>query len=127
VSRHLALAAAALWLAGCGSSAEPDGRLVLRVVDAEGRSVPARVELLDAQGEAHVPPQALPLHFQCSFAPPPAWAEFLVRSDRIENPHTGTEQFYLAGDAALDLPPGRYRLRAFRGPERLQRLLPPDA
>lgn len=106
----------ALLLASCAEPAT--GRLVLRVLDGPGGPpVPSRVELLDAEGTAWVPGEALLLSFECGAAPPPDWAAGMVRSDRIAYGPAGTDQFYLDGEAAIDLPPGRYRLRVFRGIE----------
>ncbi len=114
--RKLAVPLVALLLACTEPPAT--GRLAIRVLDGEGGPpVPARLELLDARGTAWVSPDALPLTFECFMAPPAAWAESMIRSDRIPNGPTGTDQFYLTGEGALDLPPGRYRLRVFRGPE----------
>ena len=112
-----ALMALALLIAACSEPAT--GRLAIRVVDGPGgQPVPARLELLDARGTAWVPPQALPLRFECFMAPLPDWAaEFVTLSDRIDNRPEGTEQFYLDGTGAMDLPAGHYRLRAFRGIE----------
>ena len=116
--RGRALLALAL-LGGLACSPTPrQGSLRLRVVDAaSGEVVPARVEVLDAAGEAQVPDSAIPLRFECFAAPPPPPLAFLVESDRIENRHTGTTQFYLDAPAELRLRPGRVRLRAFRGIE----------
>jgi hypothetical protein len=74
----------AALLLGC--AAEP-GRLTPAVVDAAtGEVTPARVEILTEDGKPRVPPQALTITLQCITAPPPEWAEWLVRSDRIRNP-----------------------------------------
>jgi hypothetical protein len=104
-------------LLACGE--EPAGRLEIRVIDpALGGTVPARLELVDEQGEAWVAEEAVRLSFECIAAPFPDWAaELLTYSDRIENPHTGTTQFYIEGSATLELPPGRYNLRVFKGIE----------
>ncbi len=111
--------AALVALASCLACAPaPSGTLALSVVDAEtGAPTPARVELLDERGKAHVPPTALSLTLECFVAPLPEWARGLTRSDRIDNPHTGTTQFYAAQPLRMELPPGRYRVRAFKGIE----------
>jgi hypothetical protein len=110
------MAAAVLFLACSG---DPAGRLEFRVVEgARGAAVPARVELLDEAGRPWVPEGALPLRFECVAAPLPDWAAGILSiSQHLENPHTGTTQFYVDGTASLELPPGRYRLRVFKGIE----------
>jgi hypothetical protein len=101
--------------AACG--ADETGTLQLRILD-DGREVPARVEVLDALGAAFAASDALLLHFECEVAPLPEWLRGPISSsDRLHNKATGTEQFYTAGAARLELPPGRYRVRAFKGIE----------
>ncbi len=93
------------------------GILQLRILDA-GFEVPARVEVLDALGNAFAASDALLLHFECEVAPLPEWLRGPISSsDRLHNKRTGTDQFYTAGTARLELPPGRYRVRAFKGIE----------
>ncbi len=93
------------------------GILQLRILE-DGREVPARVEVLDARGAAFAASDALLLHFECEVAPLPEWLRGPVSSsDRLFNRATGTEQFYSAGKAQLELQPGRYRVRAFKGIE----------
>ena len=101
--------------AACG--ADETGTLQLRILE-NGREVPARVEVLDALGAAFAASDALLLHFECEVAPLPEWLRGRISSsDRLHNKATGTEQFYTAGAARLELPPGRYRVRAFKGIE----------
>jgi hypothetical protein len=111
------LLAGAFLLIACGEG--PSGTLQVRIVDpALEKAVPARLEVVDEEGEAWVADEAVRLSFECIAAPLPDWAaDFLTYSDRIENPHTGTTQFYVEGTASLELPPGRYRLRVFKGIE----------
>lgn len=98
--------------------APPSGHLSVRVVDGPGGPVtPARIELLDAAGGAHVPDSALRLTLQCLLAPPPAWAQGWVETQAIDDPHAGTRQFYVDAPFEIELPPGRYSLRAFKGIE----------
>lgn len=97
----------------------PTGRLMVRIVDGpDGEPTPARIELLDAEGEAHVPESALRLTLQCATAPPAAWAQGFVDAQAIDDPHTGTRQFYVDAPFTLELPAGPYSLRAFKGIER---------
>ena len=115
--RRWGIGLAALLLS-CGADPE-DARLSLEVLDAAtGAPLAARIELLDADGEAWVPAQALPLRFECFAAPLPDWAAgFVSLSDRIAHQPSGTDQFYLDGEGTVALPAGTYRLRAFRGIE----------
>ena len=111
---HL-LALALLLLTACGSS--DTGTLRIRTL-AEGAEVPARLEVLDAGGAAYAAGDALTLHFECEVAPLPEWLRSRISaSDRLLNRETGTEQFYSAGRTHLEVPPGRYRIRGFKGIE----------
>lgn len=84
---------------------------------ADGATTPARVELLDAAGQASIPDDALPVVLECLQTPPPEWLRPLITSREVANPYTGTTQFYVAGHTALDLPSGTYQLRIFKGNE----------
>jgi hypothetical protein len=118
IMRPFTVIALALALLSLACAEPPDGRLEIRIVDgAGGKLVPARVELLDQAGKPWVPVHALPLRFECIAAPPSEWAEGMVLSDTIPFQPAGAEHFYIEGEAALSLPPGRYRLRVFRGIE----------
>jgi hypothetical protein len=98
-------------------AADETGTLQLRILEG-GREVPARVEVLDALGAAFAASDALRLHFECEVAPLPEWLRGSISSsDRLHNKRTGTEQFYTAGAARIELPPGRYRVRVFKGVE----------
>jgi len=107
----------AAWLAACSEPAT--GTLQVRTLDAAlGVPIPARLEVSDEQGRGWVADDAIPLRFECILQPLPDWAAERVSISReLPNPHTGTTQFYADGGARLDLPAGRYRLRAFRGIE----------
>ncbi len=104
----------AAWVVSCSPS--PAGHLDLRVLDA-GQATPARIELLDASGTAWIPSDAMKVTLECFAAPKPAWLQPLVAFNEIENIYTGTTQFYSAGHSAIDLPPGDYSLRVFKGNE----------
>jgi len=99
----------------------PSGTLVLRITDGDtGEVTPARVEIRNAEGEPVVAPDALTVTQACLLPPFPEWAEpaeALRRAPHIDNPHTGTRQFYLARPSTVPLPPGRYRMRVFKGIE----------
>jgi hypothetical protein len=91
---------------------------VLRVVQADsGEATPARIEVVDSSGNTHVAPGALPLTLECEVAPLPGWAAWLTASKQIENPHTGTTQFYADGSIELPLRPGRYHVTVYKGIE----------
>ncbi len=104
--------------------------LELSVVDGStGQPIPARLELLAENGKTVVPDDgAVPIAADCGLSPlqswivnwVPAFAPLQVawgRTPKFRNPYTETDQFYLDGSATLRLPPGRYRVRAYRGPE----------
>lgn len=112
-----ALPLVAAALVACSEPAT--GTLHVRVLDAAlGTQVPARLELRDPQGRGFVAEDALALRFECLLQPLPDWAAERVSISReLPNPHTGTTQFYADGSARVELPAGRYRLRAFRGIE----------
>lgn len=109
---------AALGLGALACGGPETGTLELRVLDAaSGREVPARLELLDAEGGAHVADEALVLSFECEWAPLPGPLRELDLSQRIRHRGAGVDHFYLDGPGRARLPAGRYRLRAFKGPE----------
>jgi hypothetical protein len=95
---------------------EPTGRLDLRIREG-AQTTPARVELIDAAGKAWTSPDALAVVLECIASPPPAWLQPGIESREIENLYTGTTQFYAAGHASVELPPGDYELRVFKGNE----------
>jgi hypothetical protein len=94
----------------------PAGHLELRIL-TDGEATPARIELLDAEGVSQVASDGLAVVLQCLAAPLPDWLQPTIESREIFNLYTGTTQFYAAGHTALDLPPGRYELRVFKGNE----------
>ena len=106
----------AFLAAACGP-ADPASLTLTPVDTGTGAPTPARIEVLDEGGGTHVAADALTVVKECAVAPLPEWAAWLVRSDRIDDPHTGRTHFYADGTARLSLPPGRYRVRAFKGME----------
>lgn len=114
----------ALWLLLSGCSQE-EGVLALRVLDrSTGEETSARVELIDEEGRAVVADGALPILDDCGMLPAHNWlpaaasAQGALRRKRsIHNPYRQAEQFYVHGHLRASLAPGRYRLRATKGPE----------
>ena len=120
--------AALLLLAACTSGdrlrppkAETEAKVELTLVTRDaltGQPVPARLELLDKTGTAHVAGDALAV--LCKAEPnlpiPPIERRFEVCRS-FHNPQSGTEQFYSTGSSTLELAPGEYRLRAWKGLE----------
>jgi hypothetical protein len=96
------------------------GTLRLSVTDG-GTAVPARVELLGADGKSHVADDALlvgPGYTERYIPWVGDYAKALTYLSReIRNPFTQTTQFYTTGSSTVTLPPGKYRLRVFRGIE----------
>jgi hypothetical protein len=115
--RKIALLAALAPLA-CSEPPVATGTIRVSVVDAmSGAPTPARLEIRGANGSFHVPDGALDLTLECEVAPPPDWAAGWVRTQALDNPHTGTTQFYAAEPFATSLPAGPYRVRSYRGIE----------
>jgi hypothetical protein len=111
-------------LVGFGAQARParPGTLELAVLDdASGQPTPARVELLDAEGQGYVARDALPTDGDCVNRVIPAdytlERAIAVMSKQFMNPFTKTAQFYTAGNSEVSLPPGDYTLRLRKGPE----------
>src|SRR5262245_38778238 len=106
-----------LLATACFGCARGKGTLELRVLDGAGVAVPARIELLDDRGAAYVADDAVEINTECFVVPFPEWATALQRSRWLDNPYTGTRQFYVDGHGRAPLAPGRYRLTASRGIE----------
>src|SRR5262245_38114125 len=107
----------ALLTAACFGCERGEGTLQFRVLDGAGVPVPARIELLDDRGSAYVADGALEINTECFVVPFPEWATALQRSRSLDNPYTGTRQFYVDGQGRASLAPGHYRLAASRGIE----------
>jgi hypothetical protein len=104
------------------SSPEAPGTLRLTLVDkASGLPTPARVEVLDPQGQGYVAEDALPIDGECMDRDIPAdytlERAIAVMSKRFVNPYTKTVQFYSVGKSFLFLTPGDYKLMVRKGPE----------
>ena len=122
---NVAVSLAMVWLlslVGCAPGASP---VVIRVVDgATGEPVPARVELLDGNGVAVIPDDALRVFSDCGNVPAHAWLPGVAALQavwnghrEVPNPYTGTRQFYAAGSVRVRLPAGSYSVRATKGIE----------
>ena len=116
--------AALLLLAACAPGEpqrppEANVELTLVILDAAtGQPVPARVELLDKTGAGHVAWDALPvLCMKEPHRPTPAIERRFEVCRTFYNPQSGTDQFYSTGSSNLDLAPGNYRLRVWKGLE----------
>jgi hypothetical protein len=117
-----------LAVGGCDGSRAPQeqtGTLELTIRDAAtGEPTSARTELLDQDGRAVVPDDALAIFADCGNVPVHTWVPgFPVlqtlwnRHREIPNPYTGTTQFYTDGKFRVRLPAGSYSVRATKGPE----------
>ena len=99
------------------------GTLKLSIVDAiAGQPTPARVEVLDEEGHGYIAGDALLVDGDCNtFQKAPAWLTFeravALLTKKVENPFTGTTQFYSVGKSEISLPPGTYNLKVFKGIE----------
>jgi hypothetical protein len=103
-------------LLACSEPRVPTGVLALAVLEAStGEYVPARLEIRGPNGRFVVPEAALDLGFECILPPAPAWAAGWTRSKALENPNTGTTQFYAAAPFEVAVPAGASVVRDFRG------------
>lgn len=105
--------------------------LQIRVEDDAGRVTPAAVQLYDDHGTLHVPPDALDLgHMGYLYATGALihYADWTSPKVRSQYPHFGSSWFrarhpkdaacfFTPGRFALEVAPGRYRLRVTKGPE----------
>jgi len=112
------LLAVALALA-CAGATPPAGTLALSIVDGStGVAASARVELVDAQGDAIVPAGAMPIRRgECFDTAIPDWLLPPRAAEGIFNPYTGNRNFYVDDRTELVLPSGSYRIRVFKGIE----------
>lgn len=113
---------------GCkpgGASDDQLGTLELTIRDdTTGVPTSARVELLDENGGAVIPDDALTVFSDCGNVPVHVWLPGFAslqatwNGDRaVPNPYTGTTQFYANGSLRVQLAPGRYSVRASKGLE----------
>src|SRR3954454_14500194 len=97
------------------------GALTVRPLDETGQPTPVRMEIIDDAGHSHIPLLALPVELRCPSAPvpneSPGCMTGFAETSSIDNPHTGTRQFYADGEFDIDLPPGHYALAAYKGIE----------
>jgi len=119
-----------LLMSACGredSSAphEQPGTLELTVRDAAtGEPTSARVELLDEDGHAVIPDDALTVFSDCGNVPVHGWVPGFATlqavwngHQEVPNPYSGTTQFYADGSVRVRLPAGSYSVRATKGIE----------
>jgi hypothetical protein len=99
-----------------------DALLALTIIDGgTGSPTPARVEVTDASGRSYVARDALKVPGDCADHPEPVALSLdealQVLPQSVKNLFTQTTQFYSAGRSEILLDPGRYRVRASKGPE----------
>ena len=87
-----------------------------------GSLLPARVELLDEEGQGYIAGDALPVGGDCDTTQEaPAWLTLeravALQSKKVKNSFTGTDQFYSVGKSEISLPPGNYKLKVYKGIE----------
>ena len=96
--------------------------LRLTLLDEDSRTpVPARVEVVDTDGRSYIAKDALPTGGDWVPHDEAAWLSLeeslAVLGKEVENPFSGTKQFYSSGQSILELPVGDYIVRAFKGLE----------
>ncbi len=127
--RGAGCATAALLVCACTSCTgstgwdEPvleEGQGALRITVRDGdRVVPARLELMDDEGNPHFVPDAVPVGGDCEDHDrplSPVEARDLMRAP-FHNSVSDTLQFYTTGRTQLALRQGTYTLKALKGPE----------
>lgn len=116
---------------GFAQSNPQPGILKLTITDADsGQPTPARVELLDKKGQGYIAEDALPVDGDCNTRQEARTGlsmeravtllsldRVMVGSKKVENPYTGTNQFYSVGNSEISLPPSSYVLKVFKGVE----------
>lgn len=106
-----------------GYQTRSPGTLELTIIDdVRGTTAPARVELLDKDGNPYIAADALPVNGDCVDREAPLNLTLEraigVLSKSVANPYTRTTQFYSVGSSVVSsLPPGSYKLRVYRGME----------
>lgn len=105
-----------------GGQTDELGILKLSILDGEtGQPTPARVELLDEQGQPYFADDALLVGGDSGDHDVP-WTGTVEEAKAffrktIANNYTGTEQFYTNGACQVSLPGGTYNIRVFKGIE----------
>ncbi len=111
----------ALLCVGLAASVARAEFVAFEVVDAQKRPTPVRMEIRDAVGGSYVPDAALPVQMGCPSEPVPNDAPGCITGFKVtnflDNPHTGTRQFYVDRAFTIDLPVGAYTVAVFKGIE----------
>lgn len=118
----LIVSVAVLSISSCGAPGQgiPEGSGVLAVeARSDGQVVPARVEIVGADGTPIVPDDALPTWGDCDERRAPMthddWDALVV--DRYRDYFTDQVHYYSAGRSEAVVPPGSYHVRLRKGPE----------
>lgn len=104
-------------------AARSEGVLQLSIVDAaSGKTTPARVEILGADGKYHVAEDALLVGGDCDTASIndrnyPLESALSRLGREVIDPYTGATQFYSVGKSEIALPSGAATIRVLKGPE----------
>ena len=99
----------------------PPGRLEIVTLDGTN-ATPARIELLDREGNGQVADDALPVGGDCRNREEPCAVSMEramgMLSKPFRNQHNNTTQFYSVGECAFsELPAGSYKLKVYKGNE----------
>ncbi|MDC0004455.1 CehA/McbA family metallohydrolase [Porticoccaceae bacterium] len=107
-----------------------NGVLRLNIIDAKTKLlVPARIEVLGANGKSYFARDAVPIGGACAEmgengALGPIVYDGLSLEDAlakftktIKDPYSEAEHFYSNGESLLTLPPGLFKIKVFKGPE----------
>lgn len=104
-----------------------DAKIRLVILDGEsGKVTPARLEFINTiSGKEVIPLGAMSVNMECPSTILPHWFPKKMRGfsyhNYIQNPASGTKQFYLERSTVVEVKPGTYSLKAFKGIEYLSK------
>lgn len=111
------------FLPGSAALATGKGIVKITVLDTStGKPTPARMQVKGAHGDYYVADNAVRFGGDCDMSDAGAGYTTLTATlahytDRLENPYTGTTQFYTDGSSTVSIPAGDTQITVVKGPE----------